>query len=134
MRNLLPLSGKQNWSCNQLLEQRSLTSSRTLEPASLMNHKDKILSMLHVFASTDQFPILMLGWWTCYFIVFFLGLGHLWAFCSLALHKEFGPNFVEDSSYILSSHSAAFATCLFPLWVSKHSFNSYFSVVSFQYF
>ena len=71
--------------------------------------------------------------WTYYFIVFFLGLGHLWASFSLALNYELWPDFWGWCPCILSSHSVASTTCIFLLWVSKHSLTTISTSIPLQY-
>ena len=107
-----PLLGKHNWRCCYSQPNPRGSKSYFLQnPQScLLNHKDKIWSMRHIFVSTYHFPpifnILLIRS-TYYFIVFFLGLCHLWSSFSLALHKETFPDFGEYAScttWVLTQH------------------------------
>ena len=137
---MTPLSGKQKWSCRSSQPTPRSSNYYVLwnHCACLLNNIDKIQSMRHLLHQQINSPSivgLVLAWWKNFFIVFFPGLGHLWASYSLALHREFLTIFLGICLlHHLSSHSPYFTIFHFPLWVNKHSFNDYFSSDSYEYF
>ena len=80
-----------------------ITFSRTLNPICWTTRENTDQCTISFFASNRWFPLHHKPpaySMKQYFIVFCLGLGHLWATCSLMLHKESWPDFGEDTSRI----------------------------------